>query len=486
MAVTHTVVAGSFGRALREEMAAVCHHMLEDQSDPLMRNIAVNSSRVESTAKLGRTVAAAKTSTSTFEAQHPVSFGLAGTIEYATPHQTLKLDDAANTPVLNKTASYPSADVTPQRTYDWLTIPLKFFVGNVTIEKTQTDAIRYGSPVDDLMGDLLMDPMKILHKQLTIDFLGSGYGVIATVAANASSITAGATGTLTLNGPVGRFHRGMRLTLWANAGSDVPDSTQRGSGVDLMVVGVSNFDATPTITVYNMHASTATGSITGNTTGTGDVLVLKGAWNGTTAYGATGLGHFSNNSASIHGLSKATYPELKSYNDVPGTNRNPIPSIFQEAYDAIYDRGYEAPNQIVITRGVRSLYYQYERQLAIYNTDLGNPVQRGADGGMSGTMQFTTEQGTIPFVISRFAPKNTAFMFNTNALIRYVPNGMDALDFLSSWEVLGGRGGFLPAMSGSEYTRVAENPFSFYYELGCKMPQCIGKIGNLLELKDVA
>ncbi len=470
------IVTGSVGRFLREEFSGINRHMIEEAVDPVQKRIVLNTSAVRSSAAMGRPAAGTEANSgSQFEASHPVSFGRSGLIRYQS-HATLLGNDSP--PMLLKT-TFPSALTVPQRSAAWLTIGLKWLTGNLVIDTRQLDALRKGNSVEDFLAKWLTDPYKILIQQLTNDLYGSGYGVLAQVKATTSAITAGSTGTVTVTRNVTPFYRGQRVTLWQNT-SGLPNGTQRGSGVTCMVTAVHSFTTSPSITLQNLHASTAiTPTIT-------DHIVAEGAWDGTTAQAVLGFDYFTNNSTTIHGLSKSTNPELRSYVDSnSGTLRNPTPIIFQKAADAQSDRGFPTADLWVTSRGVRSLYYQQEAYFKQYNTDLSRPVQRGADGGNTGDMQYTTEEGVTEILVSRSCKKSTAYLVRLDALMRYAPDGLEAIQFLGDNELLGGQM-FLPSMSSDQYSTVLEAPFSFWYENGCLEPQCLGRIDDLNELSDVA
>lgn len=466
------VVAGSVGRFLREEFAAISRHMIEDGADPVTRQIVLDTSRVKTSASLGRPPAGLKNGASQFQAIHPVSFGRSGTFKYQALGTLLGMD---NPPMLTKAVEYPSATDTPQRSTDWMTIDLKWMLGNLTIDQRQYLALKNGNPVDDFLADWLKDPYTILIQNLTTAMFRTGHGQVGQVAATVT-VNANATADVTLSGSVRHFWRGQRVRVFEDT-LGVPGATQRGPAI-FIVTKVHNFTATPTVTLHN----TTDGNIELTAT---DWIVMDGAWDGTTSSAVLGLSLFTDNTAAIHGLSKSDNPELLSYVDVPVTARNPTPLVFQKAYDAIFDRGFKWPDMVVTTRGVRSLYYQQEGMFKSYNTELSNPVQRGADGGMTGQMQFTTEEGVVPFVISAFCPKGLAFPIRLDALVRYAPNGMDAVQFLGDSDLLGGNM-FMPSVSSNHnYTSVFEAPFAFFYENGCTEPQCLARIGNLNELADV-
>jgi len=471
------VVAGSVGRLLREQLSSVGVHVIENMRDPVLRGIALNTDRVES--RLGRPPAGTKSDSSEFTAQHIVTFGRSGTIEYAALAQLLGND---NPPMLTKSDPYPAATTVPQRTTDWLTIGLKKMKGNLVLHENQALALENGQIVEDFLSKWLSDPWEIILQQMATDFFNKGYGTIAQVAANVGSVSTGATGTVTLTRTVRGMWRGQRVTIWNNS-AGIPGATRRGgSSGTWVVVAISNYDTTPTVTLLNEgDASTLTAD---------DHIVLKGAWDGTNAYGVGGIEGFADNTLPIHGLSRTTYPELKAYSDSNGgTNREPVPSILQKAIDAIVDRGWDPPNRAVTTRGVRSLYYQNEGTYKSYVADIATPVQPVADGGNRGNMRFTTEEEVITVEISAFCPKHKLYLYRPDCFIHYAPKGMEAVQFLGASPVLGGGAGinFLPSIDGNgQYTGVFEAPFKWWFERGCLKPQSLGVISDLKELADVA
>lgn len=470
------VVAGSVGRFLHERMSSIGRHIIESMDDPIMRGIAMNSERVEST--IGRPPAGTKSDSSEFQAIHPVQFGRSGTIEYAPVGDLLRRDTP---PMLSKSTTYPSANTVPQRTYDWMLIPLKWLRGNLTIDERQALSLEKGEMVEDFLANWLTDPWQTIMQQCATDFFGSGYGVVAQLAAAVTTVASGATGTATLTRSVRGIWRGMRLTIWDNT-SGLPNATRRGGANGTWVVtAVSNYDDVPTITILNEGTS--------DDLEIDDHLVLKGAWDGSVASGVQGMQLFTDNTAAIHGLSKTTYPELKSYgDDNSGTDREPTPQIFQKAFDRFHDRGFPAPTRVATTRGVRSLYYLNEGLYKAYNTDIAQPVQPIADGGIGGAMKFTNENDITTFEISPFCPAGNAYMYRPDAFIHYAPHGTDSIRFLGSSSLLGGGGGvtFMPSISGDgDYTTVFEAPFNFWFERGCTAPQSLGRIQDLKELEDV-
>ena len=200
------VVAGSVGRFLHERMSSIGRHIIESMDDPIMRGIALNSERVETT--IGRPPAGTKTDSSEFQAIHPVQFGRSGTIEYAPVGDLLGRDTP---PTLSKATTYPSANTVPQRTYDWMTIPLKWMRGNLTIDERQALALEKGEMVEDFLANWLKDPWATIMQQCATDFFGSGYGVVAQLAAAVTTVASGGVGTATLTRSVRGLWRGLRL-----------------------------------------------------------------------------------------------------------------------------------------------------------------------------------------------------------------------------------------------------------------------------------
>ena len=163
----NTVVGASVLKLLREEMSDMARHVIEDNEDPVMRDIVLNSSRVTRT--LGRRVGGATDSAgdSSFEAQHPITFGRAGALKYgdmAAATSGAGTDITAGPPPrLGKSTTYPSATLAAQRSTEWLVVGLKWMQGTLTIHRHQLLALESGSPVEDFLADWLRDPNRLLQ-----------------------------------------------------------------------------------------------------------------------------------------------------------------------------------------------------------------------------------------------------------------------------------------------------------------------------------
>lgn len=475
MAATYTVVPGTLGRFMREEMSNIINEMWENPEDPVLREVVLNTSAVRTADQMGRPPAGTKTGTSQFQAMHIFEFGEAGLIQYAKMGNTLGSDDAL--PPMLAEVTYPDVTQAPQSLPEWALVDLKWIVGTLGIDVLQELALKSSTVVGPWLQRTLAGPLRKVHRQMCRDFFGSGYGTLATVKATTSAVAAGATQAVTLNHGVRSFSRGQRVTLWANSGG-VPGATQHGG--DWIVTAVHNGTTDPTITLYNASGSSATPTIL-------DHIVLKGAWDGTTAFGMLGLDNFTNNSATLHGLSKTAFPELASVNSSNnGTLRLPTPLLIEKVFDQIYDRGWQPPDRACTTRGVRTLYYVQQAAFLALNADVSRPTQPVADSGNGGPMQITTENGVIPIMLSAFCPKNTLYLYRLDKLVRYAPGGGDMIQFLANSELLGGNGMFLPHVNGSGIpTTIREAPFNVWGELACMGSQCFGKVSDLKEAADV-
>jgi hypothetical protein len=510
---TNTVVGASVLKLLKEEMAGMARHVIEETDDPVTRGIALNSSSVTRT--LGRSPGGATTSAagdSAFETIHPLTFGRAGALKYG------DMGGAATTggevtvgppPRLKKNITYPSATIAPQRNTEWLKIPLKWMQGNLTIHRHQLLALQSGSPVEDFLADWLRDPIEIIHQQSTNDFFGNAGGQIGvnSAAASAAMSSAGDSAVLTLSSRARPLWRGQIFTICDGAAGD--PSTGSGSTIDqssggpqtrFMITQVFSFTGTLGETKCKVEAlDDLDGSIT---IASGDTMHLWGANDVTSGtelvYGVQGLGNFlldqtaaGGTNIAIHGLTVRDtlnvdyYPELFSYIDSPSTDRWPTPSVFEKAMDEISDRGFSAPDRWIVGRGVRTLFYMAEGQYKTYQVGLDSPVQRGADGGITGQAAITTEKGVAEMVVSAYGDRDVAYGVRPDAFVHYAPDGVDAIDFVGDSPLLG-NSMFLVARSSDDVTPIYEAPFDFYFERGCLAPQTLAKIGGLTYHSEVS
>lgn len=474
------VVGGTVMKLLREEMAGMVHHIMENDPDPVMTGIVLNTSSVKTSSNLGANLS--KSKTSEFSALHPLVFGRAGAIKYSS---LAGVDLTANSPPrLALDNAYPSATLTAQTESELLEIPLKWMQGNLTIHRHQLLALENGNPVEDFVARWLKGPIDSIHQQMTTDFFGSGTGQLGVISASSAAMTnVGDSTNLTVTGNVRPFWRGQLVEIF-----------DTGTGLNNGLYMVSRVWSHPqtkiTVTCVTAPSSAFTAAA-------GDVLHLYGAYTGT--LGMSGLGNFildgSSPSADInlHGLNVYThsgtvynYPELFSLVDAPGTNRWPTPSVFELNMDKISDRGFDPPNRWITTRGVRSQFTLTEGLYKTYQTGLNNPSQAGANGGWTGDMRISNEKGDAEFVISAFCPKNTAYGIRTDAFVRYAPKGVDAVQFLYQHPMVGGNTfNVARAASTASPVPVFEAPFDFWVEMGCVTPQVLVKMGNLYELGDV-
>lgn len=494
------VVSGPIGQLLRESLSDMWRHVIENDPDPVTTGIVLDSSRVEMT--LGRgSISGAKNGSTQFSAQHPLVFGRAGLLQYQNINNLLGNDTP---PRLAKSVVYPNATNVPQRQAEWLTIPLKWLVGNLTIDRIQWLALTSGKPVEDFLADWLRDPIELVRVQMTTDFFGDGTGKVGTISVAG---TGGAGGdwantateqTLTVSSTLRSLWRGQRVYI-GNGGAKLFGQASAGDGneVAFTITKVFSYAGSGLKKVNVVPDANLT-----ETVAVGDTLHLVGAWNGSTGkYGVQGLENFILDAAAgadinIHGLNVYThsgtvwnYPELLSYVDSnSGTLRNPTPVLFEKAADEINDRGFEAPTRWIMPRNVRSLYYLNEGTYKVYNTDLGSGVQRGADGGISGNPSITTEKGTVEAIVSAYCPKNTAYGIRPDAFVRYAPKGIDSIQFIAQSELLGNNGSpffmSVDTTTGGR-TTVYEAPFDTFCEWGCLAPQSLAKIADLKGLTDV-
>jgi hypothetical protein len=490
-----TVVGASVLKLLREEMAGMARHIIEDTDDPVTKGIALNSSRVSR--KLGRRVGGTTTSAgdSAFEAQHPITFGRAGALKYGDMGGSTSGSGTdvitGPPPRLDKSTTYPDASIAPQRNTEWLTVGLKWLQGNLTIHRHQLLALEAGSPVEDFLANWLRDPIEIIHQQMTNDFFTAGDGNVGKVKTGAvHTAVAGQILPVTLSTKARPLWRGQMLNYkdFTESNKDTVKAAS-GSNSRWMVTRVHSFSGTLGETIVALENIDATAF----TSAVSDTLHLDGAITRTggtdTIRGVLGLGEFVKDPGTagahtLHGLeiqtsgSVAVYPELFSYVDSPSTDRWPTPSVFEKAMDEICDRGFAAPDRWIVSRGVRTLFYQTEGLYKTYNTDLAGPVQRGADGGITGPAAITSEKGTAEMVISAFGDRDVAYGIRPDSFIHYAPEGLDAVQFVGDSSLLG-NSMFLVARSSDNVTPVYEAPFDFYFERGCLAPQTLAKVGGL-------
>jgi hypothetical protein len=326
---------------------------------------------------------------------------------------------------------------------------------------------------------------------MTTDFFNNSNGKVGTMSAAPSGTwaAAGTSNQCTLSSRARPLWRGQIVTIVDNGAETIVTST--GEPCRFMVTQVNSFTGTAGTSKCQLESIDA--PATTYTGASPDTLHLWGA-NTTTSsnetnYGIEGLGdHILNPSDSatvtLHGLqiqtsaSATSYPELLSYVDVPGTDRWPTPSVFEKAMDEIHDRGFMAPDRWVVSRGIRTLFYQTEGLYKTYNTDLAGPVQRGADGGITGPASITTEKGAAEMVISAFGDRDVAYGIRPDAFVHYAPGGMDAIQFVGDSPLLG-NSMFLVARSSDNVTPIYEAPYDFYIERGCLAPQSLAKVGSL-------
>lgn len=501
------VVAGTVGRLLREEMAGLARHIIENDQDPVTRGIVLNTGAVRTSSTLGRPPAGTKSSTSQFEAIHPIQFGRSGAIKYA-PVAGLLGSDAP--PRLLKSPTYQSSTDVPQRETDWFLIPLKWIMGNLAIDHRQWLALTKGTAVEDFLANWLKDPIQIIHQQLTTDFFGSGIGQLGVWSAASNTWSSSTAERIwTVTGTVRPFWRGQRVNIYDNSASKLAGQSSAGDGTEyvFMVSKVFSFTgsqgaSTQKIGLVPLQSTTFTGAAN-------DLIIMEGAFNGLTnsntaiasggvptngPYAVQGLGNFildaTASSVALHGLTvydgtTYNYPELFSYIDSPAAARWPTPRVYELAMDAISDRGFDPPDRWILPRGVRSLFYNVEGLHKVYNTDLASPVQRGADGGITGGMSITSEKGTAEVIMSGFCPRNTSYGIRTDALVRYAPEGLEAVQFLGESPLVGGNMFFAGVDGSGNFTTVYEAPFNYFIEHGCVKPQCLAKVGNLKQLDEV-
>lgn len=497
---TYTPVGMNVSMLLREEMANMARHMIENDPDPVTSGIVLDSSNVSM--NLGRSTTARSTSSPLFEAIHPIQFGRTGLIQYA---NSGSLGGNDNPPRVDTGVTYPSATSASQRQYEWFKIGLKWLMGTLSLDRKQYLALQKGVAVENFLADWLKDPIEILHQQMTTDFFGNGSGLVGTVisaAANGSSTTLdGINNTMWLT--VGRtrpFWRGMRVNLVDATGGPLPVKTGSGASCcTFEVIRIQGYTGTAGQTKILVQAiDEPDGSYT---PAVGDTIHLKGAiktdyaqtYAEAKCYGVLGMQNFilpptTTAATTYHGLTVHdgttngwVYPELASFVDDPGSGseRFPTPLIFENAADAINDRGFPLPSKFIMGRGVRTLLYQTEGMYKVYQTPMNSAVQN-VNAGMTGNVNISTEKSAWDYIISAFIDPDIAYGIRPDAFVKYAPFGVDAIQWVNDAEILGGnRSMFRIATSNDQVTTVYEAPFELWYEMGCVTPQSLVKLARL-------
>lgn len=199
------------------------------------------------------------------------------------------------------------------------------------------------------------------------------------------------------------------------------------------------------------------------TTDSNDFVFVAGAGgNGDEQKELTGLQTIVDSSGTLFSVNPSTYPAWASYEDVPGTDRTPAESVFEEAMDETEIASGEEIDIWFTTHGVRRGFAAQLTALKRFT----NTVD--LKGGYKG-LEVAAGSKSAAMAVDRDCPAKTAFGLNSAHLIEFVEQ---------DWEWMDEDGAILNRVQNE---LAYEATIYKIHELGTDMRSAHAKVGALTE-----
>jgi len=428
----------------------------------------VNSNRVQRAGFMGRNDNAG----GSFRANHRIKLSRAGDWS-ATPFNSTtvtQIGDGAY-PVglaLNNKRLDPTK--MPQQKIENMYLDLKRLEGNVTLDLDQIHGIQHGQALADYVTDQADDQIKNMRDAMATLIFLDGNGKLGEITGTPTIAEATQTTVTVRESSVRRFEIGKRYQI-ADGSTWPTTMTRRGTGDGaIRCVGIDYATSTPNAASIIFQSESGTGSIV---CVDGDVIVKHGTvdYSNNVSYLPSGFDNLIGNTGTLHGLSRTTYPMLKSIVDTnpsgAGTNRPPEPKIITQILSKIIHSGFMPPSLLIAQKDVRDRYFQLEQQRSVYNVPMRMAY---ADGGM-GTVQTSYEGMVLGWIESSFVAPNKIIGVSPEKMIKYSPAGTEAIQ----WYLNQGGSAHAPTQfqhvnSGSQITNVVQAPYQWWVEFGVTEP----------------
>jgi len=302
---------------------------------------------------------------------------------------------------INETASFPVANPRKVKQATWATKDLAavFQITDKAIEASKSSVGAFANMLEKQFKDAETDAKIYIGRSV----LGDGTGKMGIIHATVWDNTAKTlTFTMTADYPIMYLSEGMVVDIID--ASATPDAVLTGGGV-LEVIAVDDDDKT--VVVKGLTADLT--DISATVQADNDYLVSQGS------YGRelTGLANLFDNTATLYGLSRATYPWLKPQR---GTTVGEINDMaIQKLIDQAESRSGSKINFMQCSQGVARSYINYKAALRQTVNDME------IKGGYS-AIAYVNGGKKIPITADKFMPAGLLDGMDTNDFALYAMN----------------------------------------------------------------
>ena len=276
----------------------------------------------------------------------------------------------------------------------------RFQVTVQAIEAMRTNRGAWERAVDSEMKRLTNDAKRDVNRQL----FGTSNGTIATTANGASSTTVELATTTTAT-QLRQLYVGQRI--------DISAAATPGNAAVASARVIESIDSSALTFVVSGAAVDAAA---------GDRIEVSGSGgSGASQKELTGLQTIIDSTGTLFDVNPTTYPVWASYEDVPGADRTPTESVFEEAMDEAEIASGQEINLWITTHGVRRAYAAQLTSLKRFTNT--NELKGGFKG-----LDVTAGGRTATMVVDRDCPTKTAFGINTDHLQKHEQTDWDFMD----------------------------------------------------------
>lgn len=381
-------------------------------------------------------------------------------------------------------AKYLDPQKTPLPSHIPITMALKRGLGSITLNHQQILAELATEPVDEVASDAVVDGTKRLRSYVTNAFYADQDTPAAIARINKSAgysiLEATPVEVAVDEGTFARFQMGD-LIIAATPGADPAANphVQKAGAIDgyMRVVNVSPRDRT----LY-LQSEPGEGTIT---LVDNDILMYADTYDFTESYANDGSlmptsfeslvrdsGVFPGSKTTKYpsGLDVANHAVLRGFvSDTLTSMKSPTMEELTELLDLMID-AQGPPTALIAERSIWTLHAILEREAhAVVNVPMGATFQ--AAGGVAGPVLAHMEHRFQKFSSKRIAP-NTIKGMTPGDWMRYIPMGDRTINWVYANGPLAGAGSiFGPTYDGTQLTELADAPFNFFVEFGCRVPQ---------------
>ncbi len=360
------------------------------------------------------------------------------------------------------------------------TYPLKSYLkkakGAYAINKETFEARLLAEPVEDLVGEAVMDTTKLIRHTGSKLLWGAGNGVVALAPTGGISIgESSITWTDVAKAQIFRFKKGERY-VFASLTGLVPTTARVGNGSAPTTPSVARcVGINPRTLQVGFQSEPGQGTIS-VTAGDGIIMSRMWDWANGVSYACNGIDNLLITSGAFPDSDIADvtdYPELQAYvfgdETSTATYVAPEPEVIDNVLDYVTAWQSEKPPVLMAENNIWTLWKHLERRANMMVT-IPNGGTYNANGGV-GDVMYT--HGNRPFQIgsSPMVCPNRIYGLEPTSFVRFMPNDMQV-----RWKTTqGGMAGvpniFRPLYVGNISTDSAVAEYELHYQLACKQPQ---------------